>query len=83
MDKTDIDKRISDHSTGKDSPASTKKKGKEARKWDNAGTIQEGKSLDYSSSNANQPNGNDDGDEDLENLVRTLRERYLYRYPIT
>ena len=41
-----------------------------ARKWDNAGTLQEGKSLDYSGSNGNQANENDDDDEeDLENLV--------------
>ena len=51
----------------KGSPAA-KKKGKEARKWDNAGTTQEGKSLDYSSANGNQTNGHDE-EEDLENLV--------------
>jgi len=53
----------------KGSPAASKKKGKEARKWENAGTTQEGKSLDYSSTNGNQANGHDE-EEDLENLVR-------------
>ncbi|XP_068687236.1 signal recognition particle receptor subunit alpha-like [Montipora capricornis] len=52
--------------SSKSSPA-PKKKGKEARKWDNAGTTQDGKSLDYSSANCNQTNGHDE-EEDLENL---------------
>ena len=65
-----------DHSKG--SPASAKKKGKMARKWDNAGTLQEGKSLDYSGSNGNQANENDDDDEeDLENLVRNCLRDFL------
>ncbi|XP_078381300.1 signal recognition particle receptor subunit alpha-like [Oculina patagonica] len=52
----------------KGSPASSKKDHKKvARKWDNAGTAQDGKSLDYSSANGNQANGNDE-EEDLENL---------------
>lgn len=52
--------------SSKSSPA-PKKKGKEARKWDNAGTAQEGKTLDYSNANGNQTNGHDD-QEDLETL---------------
>lgn len=52
--------------SSKSSPA-PKKKGKEARKWDNAGTAQEGKTLDYSNANGNQTNGHDD-EEDLETL---------------
>ena len=64
-----------DHSKG--SPASAKKKGKMARKWDNAGTLQEGKSLDYSGSNGNQANENDDDEEDLENLVRNCLRNFL------
>ena len=73
-----IDWSTSVHSKG--SPASAKKKGKEARRWDNAGTAQEGKSLDYSSSNGNQANENDDDEEDLENLVRhCVRDIYPWK----
>ena len=62
----DFDFSVSFYS--KSSPA-PKKKGKEARKWDNAGTTQDGKSLDYSNANCNQTNGHDE-EEDLESLVR-------------
>ncbi|KAJ7333098.1 hypothetical protein OS493_018273 [Desmophyllum pertusum] len=55
--------------TSKGSPAAAKKeqRKKEARRWDNAGTSVEGKSLDYSGANGNQENGNDE-EHDLENL---------------
>ena len=58
-------------SYSKGSPAAAKKeqRKKEARRWDNAGTSVEGKSLDYSGANGNQENGNDE-EHDLENLVR-------------
>jgi len=37
--------------------------------------------LDYSGSNGNQANGNDDDEEDLENLVRHCeRLRYMYLF---
>ena len=52
----------------KGSPVTKKDRKKEARKWDNSGTAQEGKTLDYSSTNGNQGNSNDD-EEDLENMV--------------
>ncbi|RMX42987.1 hypothetical protein pdam_00001837 [Pocillopora damicornis] len=53
----------------KSSPTATakKKNRKEDRRWDNAGTSQEGKTLDYSNSNGSHTNGNDE-EEDLESL---------------
>ena len=54
--------------SSKGSPVA-KKKGKEARTWDNSGTAKDGKVLDYSSANGKQTNRHDEED-DIENLVQ-------------
>ncbi|PFX32526.1 Signal recognition particle receptor subunit alpha [Stylophora pistillata] len=64
-----IKKMTKGPAVSKSSPtvAAKKERKKEARRWDNAGTTQEGKTLDYSNSNGTQTNGNDE-EEDLDSL---------------
>ncbi|KAM7440417.1 hypothetical protein ABFA07_010366 [Porites harrisoni] len=66
MKKRGAPKPQKTQTSSKGSPVA-KKKGKEARTWDNSGTAKDGKVLDYSSANGKQTNRHDEED-DIENL---------------